>query len=74
MYDGNGLQECLKEFFTPFRKMKDLMKPIVIPAYSSDKQQIYITNDNEFAEWDISEAILAATASPFYFPPMGSGN
>ena len=33
LYDGNGLQESLKELFSPFRKMKDLMKPTVITAY-----------------------------------------
>lgn len=77
LYDGNGLQESLKELFTPFRKMKDLMKPTVITAHqysSTESKTILLTNDHpEYSQWDISEAILAACSSPYFFPPLDLG-
>lgn len=52
------------------------MKPTVITAHSvgAENKPILITNeDPEFSEWDISEAILAATSSPYFFPPTTMG-
>lgn len=36
LYNGDGLQKCLQELFTPFRKMKDLIKPTFIPVHMID--------------------------------------
>lgn len=77
LYDGNGLQDSLKELFTPFRKMKDLMKPTVITAHSvgGDNKPILITSDDDtYKDWDVSEAILAATSSPYFFPATTVGD
>ena len=57
--------------------MKDLMKPTVITAHQvgAENKPILITNDDpEYSDWFISEAILAATSSPFFFPPMNVGD
>lgn len=57
--------------------MKDLMKPTVITAHSvgAESKTILITNDDpEYREWDISEAILAATSSPYFFPATTVGD
>lgn len=74
LYDGDGLQESIKELFTPFRKMKDLMKPTILTAHvfeNDTNNQILISSENQqFKEWNISEAILASTSSPYFFPPM----
>ena len=56
--------------------MKDLMKPTVITAHSvgAENKPILITNDDpEYKDWDISEVIMAATSSPYFFPPMTVG-
>ena len=55
--------------------MKDLMKPTVITAHcAGSADPILITNDDpEYKDWDISEAIIAATSSPYFFPPMTVG-
>ena len=56
--------------------MKDLMKPTVITAHNVgvDNKPILITNDDDtYKDWDISEAILAATSSPYFFPATTIG-
>ena len=74
LYDGNGLQESIKELFTPFRKMKDLMKPTILTAHvfeqESNKPIVISSKNKKFQEWNISEAILASTSSPYFFRPM----
>lgn len=69
-YDGNGLQQVVLELFTHFRKIKKMLRPLVISAHSPCKKNetLLLINDNEFAEWSIAEAIVAATSAPYFFP------
>ena len=70
-YTDHNMIEELKTLFGDL-KIKDLLKPIIIPSYDILKDEIFIYNTKDHGELYVKDMIRSVTAAPTYFYPSNT--